>query len=89
MFNEALYALQEEVVAVEDVDTGMKFGCGLQRGLLTIADEKGLDWCVEELNTYQSELGERFRPSWLVKKLARAGLKSVGQMCAKPMVACK
>lgn len=72
MFNEAVYALQEDVVAPEDVDIAMQHGCGLKRGLLTIAADRGLDWCLAELSAYQKIGGERFRPSWLLKKLVRA-----------------
>ncbi|HEY9712661.1 MAG TPA: 3-hydroxyacyl-CoA dehydrogenase NAD-binding domain-containing protein [Chroococcales cyanobacterium] len=75
MFNEAVYALQEHVVTPNDVDVAMQYGTGLQRGLLTIAGEKGLTWCFDELSSYQKELGERFRPSWLLAKLSRAGVK--------------
>ena len=75
MFNEAVYALQEDVVQACDVDVAMKYGCGLKRGLLTIASDKGLAHCLEELRDYQGALGERFRPSWLMTKLVRAGVK--------------
>lgn len=75
MFNEAVYALQEDVVQACDVDVAMKYGCGLKRGLLTIASDKGLAQCLEELRDYQGALGERFRPSWLMTKLVRAGVK--------------
>lgn len=74
MFNEAVYALQEEVVTASDVDVAMKYGCGLKRGLLTLASDKGLSWCLDELVAYQGELGERFRPAWMMKKLVRAGV---------------
>lgn len=72
MFNEAVYAIQESVVEPADVDVAMEWGCGLTRGLLTIAEEKGLDWCLSELKLYKAEHGERFRPAWLLSKLTRA-----------------
>ena len=72
MFNEAVYALMEDVVKPADVDVAMKYGCGLKRGLLTLASDKGLDWCLKEMTGYQKDLGERFRPSWLMTKLVRA-----------------
>ena len=34
MFNEAVYAVQEQVVAPQDVDVAMRFGCGMQRGII-------------------------------------------------------
>lgn len=72
MFNEAVYALQEEVITAEDVDVAMKYGCGMKGGLLTLASDKGLDWCLNEILEYKKEQGERFRPAWLMKKLVRA-----------------
>lgn len=80
MFNEALYALQEEVVAVSDIDVGMEWGCGMKRGVLTLAEEKGLQWCLDEIMEHHRELGERFRPSWYLKKLVRAGLANMSQL---------
>ncbi len=80
MFNEALYALQEEVVTPEDVDTGMQFGCGMKGGILSLAKEKGLSWCLDEIMMHHKDLGERFRPSWYLKKLVRAGVKDFSQL---------
>ncbi|HEY9777354.1 MAG TPA: 3-hydroxyacyl-CoA dehydrogenase NAD-binding domain-containing protein [Planktothrix sp.] len=80
MFNEATYALQEDVVQAADVDVAMQLGCGMTNGLLTIAKDKGLDWCLKELEQYQAVHGERFRPSWLLKKLVRAGVKDFSSL---------
>ena len=85
MFNEAMYALQEEVVTPADVDTGMEFGCGMKGGLLKIAQEKGLEWCLTEINSHHKELGERFRPSWYLKKLVRAKVENFSQLEQKQM----
>ncbi len=74
MFNEAIYAVQEQVVTAADVDVAMQNGCGLNRGLLSIAEDKGLDWCLKQLESYQEFYGERFRPSWLLRQLVRAGI---------------
>jgi 3-hydroxyacyl-CoA dehydrogenase len=80
MFNEATYALQEKVVKPADVDVAMQWGCGMTKGLLTIAEDKGLDWCLSALESYQKELGERFRPSWLLRKLVRAGVHDFSKL---------
>lgn len=85
MFNEAVYAIQEKVVQAGDVDTAMQYGCGISKGLLKIAEEKGLSWCLAELTRYQSELGERFRPSWLLRKLVRAGVHDFSQLGKTPV----
>ena len=80
MFNEAIYAIQEDVVDPADVDVAMEWGCGLKRGLLSIAEEKKLSWCLSELERYHGELGERFRSSWLLKKLVRAGVSDFSEL---------
>ncbi len=85
MFNEATYALQEKVVQAGDVDLAMQWGCGMSRGLLTIAEEKGFAWCLSELENYQGELGERFRPSWYLRKLVRAGLHDFSELQRSPV----
>jgi 3-hydroxyacyl-CoA dehydrogenase len=84
MFNEAVYAIQEAVVEPADVDVAMQHGCGMSRGLLTVASEKGLAFCLDELVQYQEALGERFRPSWLLKKLVRGGIKDFANLEPAP-----
>lgn len=85
MFNEALYALQEEVVSASDIDVGMQWGCGMKNGILSLAEEKGLEWCLSEMEAHHKELGERFRPSWYLKKLQRAGLRDFSQLSPEPL----
>lgn len=87
MFNEAVYALQEGVIEPSDVDVAMEWGCGLTRGLLTIAEEKGLVWCLAELDGYHKDLGERFRSSWLLRKLVRAGIHDFSKLEQQPVAA--
>ncbi len=72
MFNEAVYAVQEGVVDHKDVDVAMEHGTGLKRGLLSLAEEKGMQWCVEEMDQYEKAYGSRFCPAWLMRKLVRA-----------------
>jgi 3-hydroxybutyryl-CoA dehydrogenase len=84
MFNEAVYAIQESVVDPADVDVAMQHGCGMNRGLLTVASEKGLSFCLDQLVDYQEALGERFRPSWLLKKLVRGGIKDFANLEPAP-----
>ncbi|HEY9679081.1 MAG TPA: 3-hydroxyacyl-CoA dehydrogenase [Drouetiella sp.] len=85
MFNEAVYALQEQVVTAGDVDVAMANGCGLNRGLLSIAEDKGLDWCLKQLEMYQERHGERFRPSWLLRQLVRAGIHDFSKFDKAPV----
>jgi len=85
MFNEAIYAVQEAVVAASDVDVAMQWGCGMSKGLLTVAEDKGLDWCLKELDAYMASYGERFRPSWLLRKMVKAGIHDFGKLEAAPL----
>jgi 3-hydroxyacyl-CoA dehydrogenase len=86
MFNEAVYALQEKVVDTADVDTAMQWGCGMSKGLLTYAEKQGLKWCLEKLEHYQGIHGERFRPSWLLRKMVAAGIRDFSNSEKKPAV---
>ncbi len=85
MLNEALYAVQEQVVTPADVDVAMANGCGLNRGLLSIAEDKGLDWCLQQLEMYQERHGERFRPSWLLRQLVRANIHDFSKLDKAPV----
>ncbi|MBS1990663.1 MAG: 3-hydroxyacyl-CoA dehydrogenase [Cyanobacteria bacterium SZAS LIN-3] len=89
MFNEGVYAIQEGVVDPADVDVAMQNGCGFKRGLMTIANEKGLDWVLAELNSYlyadKTQPNERFRASWLISKLVGAKVKDFSALGKKPV----
>jgi 3-hydroxyacyl-CoA dehydrogenase len=85
MFNEAIYAIQEKVVEHSDVDIAMEHGTGLKRGLLTLARDKGLDWCLSQLDAYHSQFGERFRPAWMLRKLVRAQVHDFSNLEIAPL----
>lgn len=85
MFNEALYAIQEQVAEHSDVDVAMQWGCGLTRGLVSLAQERGLDWCLRRLESYQTVHGERFRPAWVLRKLVRAGIHDFTDLAPQPV----
>jgi 3-hydroxyacyl-CoA dehydrogenase len=85
MFNEAIYAVQEHVVEAQDVDTAIQWGLGLTRGLFSLAEEKGLNHCLNELESYQKAYGERFRPAWYLAKLVRATIHDFSQLKAVPV----
>lgn len=87
MFNEAVYAIQEQVVEPADVDVAMQWGTGMSKGLLTMAEEKGLSWCLESLDTYREQHGERFRAAWLLRKLVRAGVHDFSKLNPTPVAA--
>ena len=84
MFNEAIYAIQEKVVNHSDVDLAMATGTGLKRGLLTLANDKGFTWCLEQLDENCKQHGERFRPAWLLRKYVRAKLHDFSNLETAP-----
>ncbi|MHA2169309.1 MAG: 3-hydroxyacyl-CoA dehydrogenase family protein [Candidatus Kariarchaeaceae archaeon] len=71
--NEAYYALMEGVASREDIDTAMKFGLNHPMGPLTLSDFIGLDTILFITEYLYSELGERYRPCPLLRKMVRAG----------------
>jgi len=87
MFNEALYAIQEKVTEIKDVDIAMQWGCGLNRGLVSLAEEKGLEWCLHELEAQQKIHHERFRPAWILPKLVRGGIHDFRALINEPVAA--
>jgi len=80
MFNEAIYALQEKVVAINDVDMAMADGIGLKRGLLSLAKENGLSYCYDKLSEFTRTHGERFHPAWYLGKLANAKIHDLSEL---------
>lgn len=82
MFNEAIFALKEGIATAEDIDVAMALGTGLKRGLLTVAGDKGLAWCQEKLERYRIAKGERYRPSWYLSKLVKAGVHDFRELNA-------
>lgn len=71
--NEAYFALQEGVATKEDIDSAMKFGLNHPMGPLTLSDFIGLDTILFITEYLFSELGEKFRPCPLLRKMVRAG----------------
>jgi 3-hydroxybutyryl-CoA dehydrogenase len=73
LINEAIYCLQEGVASREGIDTVMKLGSNHPMGPLELADLIGLDTCLEILDILAAELGEKFRPCPLLRKMAASG----------------
>ncbi|MBX9941041.1 MAG: 3-hydroxyacyl-CoA dehydrogenase [Candidatus Obscuribacterales bacterium] len=88
MLNEAIYCLQEGVVDVKDIDLAMANGCGFKKGLVELADSKGLAFCLDELKAYSKVDAERFRPSWLLSKLVAAKMTKLSDFGKKPAPVC-
>ncbi len=71
---DAIRALDEGVGTVEDIDRGMKLGCGYPMGPFTLLDFVGLDTTYYIANIMFDEFREkRFAPPPLLKRLVVAG----------------
>jgi len=71
---DAVRALEEGVGSVEDIDKGMKLGCGYPMGPFTLLDFVGLDTTYYIANIMFDEFKEkRFAPPPLLKRLVLAG----------------
>jgi len=74
LINEAADALFLNVASATDIDNAMTKGVNYPKGLLTWADEKGIAWCVDKLDTMYNEYHEdRYRCSPLLRKMNREG----------------
>jgi len=71
---DAVRALEEGVGNVEDIDKGMKLGCGYPMGPFTLLDFVGLETTYYIANIMFEEFREkRFAPPPLLKRLVLAG----------------
>ncbi len=76
LVNEAVIALQEGVASANDIDIAMMAGTGFPQdkgGPLHWADTVGIDAVVSELNRMTEELGDRFWPAPMLKRMLGAG----------------
>lgn len=70
LMNEAIDALFLNIASKEDIDLAMTKGVNYPKGLLKWADEKGLEWVLNELNKLKERFeDDRYRPSPLLKDM--------------------
>jgi len=77
MTNEAILVLQEKIASATDIDIAMMAGTGFPQelgGPLKYADKVGLDVVLTGLEKFKDELGFRFRPAHMLKRMVAAGL---------------
>ncbi|MGQ3329047.1 3-hydroxyacyl-CoA dehydrogenase family protein [Halorubrum sp. FL23] len=71
--NEGVRAYDEGVADREDIDRGMRLGTNVPMGPLELADHIGLDVVLDASETLHAELGDRYKPAYLVKRKVEAG----------------
>jgi 3-hydroxybutyryl-CoA dehydrogenase len=71
--NEAMNMLVEGVASATDIDKALKLGLGYPMGPLELADLVGLDTRLRNLEYLHETLGEKYRPSLLLRKRVAAG----------------
>ncbi len=76
LINEAADALFWNIASAEDIDNAMTKGVNYPKGLLTWANEIGIDWCVEKMDELYNEYHEdRYRCSPLLRRMNRENAK--------------
>ena len=76
LINEAADALFWNVASAKDIDNAMTKGVNYPKGLLAWANEKGIDWCVTELDKLYNEYHEdRYRCSPILRRMKDSGSK--------------
>jgi 3-hydroxybutyryl-CoA dehydrogenase len=74
LINEAVFALNEGMASVEDIDTAIKLGLNHPMGPLTLADLIGLDTCLYIMEVLHRELGDdKYRPCALLRQYVAGG----------------
>lgn len=73
MLNEACVIVGSYIGSVEEMDNGMKLGCNHPMGPLELADMIGLDILLDVMITMEKEIGAKYAPSLLLRKLVVSG----------------
>jgi 3-hydroxybutyryl-CoA dehydrogenase len=74
LINEAADALFWGIASAEDIDSAMTKGVNYPKGLLIWANEKGLPWCVKQMDAlYDTYREDRYRCSPLLRAMKEEG----------------
>ena len=74
MLNEAIFALQDGLASPDEIDAGMKLGCGHPIGPLALCDMIGLDVLLAVMEVlYRDFADSKYRPAPLLKEMVAAG----------------
>ena len=74
MLSEAVFALQEGIATVEDIDQGLKLGCNHPIGPLALADMVGLDTLLSIMDVFYRDTGDsKYRAPLLLRERVTAG----------------
>src|SRR5207253_3519021 len=71
--NEAFHMLQEGIASAEDIDKAMRLGLNHPMGPFELVDLVGLDVRLSILEYLHNTLGEKYRPSPLLRQYVKAG----------------
>jgi 3-hydroxybutyryl-CoA dehydrogenase len=72
LINEAADTLFLNIASAKDIDNAMTKGVNYPKGLLSWADELGIQWCVEKLDELYNEYHEdRYRCSPILRRMAK------------------
>jgi 3-hydroxybutyryl-CoA dehydrogenase len=70
LINEAADALFLNIASAKDIDLAMTKGVNYPKGLLSWANEKGINWCVEQMDAlYTTYREDRYRCSPMLRQL--------------------
>jgi 3-hydroxybutyryl-CoA dehydrogenase len=74
LINEAADTFFLNIASAKDIDNAMTKGVNYPKGLLSWADELGINWCVEKLDELYNEYHEdRYRCSPILRRMVREG----------------
>jgi 3-hydroxybutyryl-CoA dehydrogenase len=71
--HEGIRLYDEGVASRTDIDRGLKLGTNVPMGPLELADHIGLDVVLDASRTLETELGERYKPPYLLQRKVDAG----------------